>query len=171
MICHNHKSNTFGIELVMQLGNGHHKTGMLNLSKKFVDFDLLSKMLLFFFLKQCEHLLHGIKKLAKRKCALTLVVEGHLDTLGIGNLASRVAFASIMVMQSEHVMTIFMMCDGMDPDLSKFALEKASQKGVDTMGIGLILLTFEQSTSNHLLGEGKVLCSVFRFYFFMNNIC
>ena len=59
MICHNHKSNAFGIELVMQLGNGHCKTRMLNLGKKFIDLGSLGKRPPF-FLENGEFLLHGI---------------------------------------------------------------------------------------------------------------
>ena len=103
---------------------------------------------------------------------LALVVKSGLDMLGISNRVNRVAFTGIMVVQSNHVMTtILMMHDEMDSVLSKFALEQTSQEGVDAMRIGLVVLAFEQSMSNHPLSEGKVLHSIFRIFFFVNNIC
>ena len=171
MIHHDCKSNAFSTELIMQLGDGCHKTRMLDLGKKFINLGMLSKRLPF-FIKDGEHLLQRIKKLAEWKCMLALVVKGCLDMLGTGKTMSQVAFASIMVMQGEHVtMTILMTCDGTNPILCEFTLEISSQKGVNAMRIGSIVLTSEQSTSSYLPSEGKVLCSVFRFFFFVNNIC
>ena len=169
MICCNHKSKAFGIKFITQLGNGNHKTGMLDLGKKFINLGTLSPRFPF-FLKDGEHLLQRIKKLAEKECMLALVVKGHLDMLGIGNMTSRVAFTGIMVTQGKHVMTTILMThNGTNPVLSEFTSEIADQRGVDMVRIGLIVLTGERSMSNHPLSEGKVLHSVFRFFFFMNN--
>ena len=63
-----------------------------------------------------------------------------------------------------------MMHNGANPVLHEFILEITGQKSVNTMRISFIILTSEQNTSNHPLIESKVLCTIFWFIFFMNNI-
>ena len=65
VICHDQESNTFHVELEMQLGYGSHKTRMLDLGKKFINLGTLSKRLPFFkkivniFWSESRNLLKG----------------------------------------------------------------------------------------------------------------
>ena len=98
---------------------------MLDFGEKLINFGSFSKRLS--FLEDGKHLLHGIKELAEGKCMLALVMEGRPDPIGIRNVTSRVAFACIMVMQSDHVTTtILMTCQMMNPVLNQFALKKTA---------------------------------------------
>ena len=85
---------------------------------------------------------------------------------------SRIAFTSIMVAQSDHVMmTILMMHKRMDPVLCKLALKKTGQKGVNVMGISLIVLAFEWSEhEKNPFHKSKVLHSIFGVFVFANSI-
>ena len=59
---------------------------MLDLGKKLINLGTLSQRLP--FIKDGEHFLQGIEELAERECVLALLVKGHLDMLGIGNMMS-----------------------------------------------------------------------------------
>ena len=84
---------------------------------------------------------------------------------------SRTAFACIMVMQGDHVTTtILIMCQRTNPDLSQLTLKETGKMGVDTMGIGLEILTSEWGMGNDVFGKGKVLCIIFEVFNFANNI-
>ena len=84
---------------------------------------------------------------------------------------SRIAFACIMVVQSDHVMTtILIMCKRTNPVLSKLALKKTGQKGVNAMGICLEVFAFEWGTNNHSLCKSKIFHSIFGVFVFVNNI-
>ena len=82
MIGCNSKGNTFGVKLIMQLGNGCCETMMLHLSEKLINLGSFSERLPL-LLEDSEHLLKGVEELAEGKCTLALVMKVDLTQLAL----------------------------------------------------------------------------------------
>ena len=94
-----------------------------------------------------------------------------MDALGVGNAASRIPFACIMIAKGSHIAaTILKTCNGANPVFGELAMKKTGKKIVNPTRIRQVVLSSVRGTSDHALVEVNIFRVLVRFVIFANDI-